>query len=212
MKEWSELSFWNDGYAETKAAVTEGQHQPSERFWFRAMELCPYEQTRVCIVGQDPYPTPGLASGLAFSVPRSYSGTLPGSLRNIFHELISDIHCRFPSSGDLTPWARQGVLLWNTCLTVAPGRPGSHHDMGWEKLTQEVLEKLNEKEGMVFVLWGKKAQENLPTVLPSLEEKKNHVILSSHPSDLSARRGFFGSRPFSTINGFLKQPIEWSLP
>jgi uracil-DNA glycosylase len=166
------------------------------------------ERTRVVILGQDPYPTPGHANGYAFSVGPKVN-PLPRSLKNIFAELVSDLGCRYPSNGDLTPWAKQGVLLLNTCLTTKPFQPGAHRKLGWQELTKQVLTELSENtEGRVFILWGRDAQQYEHLI----DQKKHLVIKSVHPSPLSAHHGFFGSRPFTKTNAYLKAPINWELP
>ncbi len=177
---------------------------------FNAFKHTPFEKVRVVIIGQDPYHGPGQAHGLSFSVP---SGTaLPPSLRNIFKELASDLDLPMPGSGDLTPWANQGVLLLNAILTVEMAQAGAHQNRGWELFTDAAIAALNtEKTGLVFVLWGSYAQKKGALIDPS-----RHLILqSAHPSPLSAHRGFFGSRPFSAINAHLlrqgQTPIEWAL-
>lgn len=170
----------------------------------------PLTDVRVLIVGQDPYPTPGYAVGLAFSVAPEVK-QIPASLRNIFSELVNDLSVPLPASGDLAPWAGQGVLLLNRVLTVAPGAPGSHGGYGWESLTLAIVRELVcASPGFVSLLWGKSAGE-----LAS-ELGDNPVLRSPHPSPLSAYRGFFGSAPFSWANAELirigREPVEWSLP
>lgn len=168
---------------------------------FRALSL-PRDSVRVVIVGQDPYPTPGHAHGLAFSV-RPEVRPLPKSLQNIFRELQSDLG-GMPTNGDLTPWVNQGVLLLNRVLTVRSGQPGSHRGRGWETFTQALLEAT---QPVVAVLWGNDAQTARPFF------PKAAVIATAHPSPLSAHRGFLGSRPFSRINTLLlangEQEIAW---
>ena len=163
------------------------------------------------ITGQDPYPTPGHAVGLSFSVAADVR-PLPRSLQNIFKELASDLEVGLPSNGDLTPWAEQGVLLLNRVLTVGAGEPGSHRGIGWESFTEAAIRGLVERieEPLVAILWGKDAQ-SLTEMLGDVP-----IIESAHPSPLSADRGFFGSRPFSQANEFLDdlggEPISWALP
>lgn len=220
MNSWSELKWWN---SETRQRVEKSlgftdyirsiqcNFQPRQDNVYRALKETPFHEVKCVIVGQDPYPTPGHATGLAFSVPPEIK-TLPPTLKNIFKEYTSDLHCPWPKNGDLTDWARRGVLLWNSVLTVAPGAPGSHRGLGWEELTDEVLGSLDHhREGLVFILWGRESQKHLPKILPSVENKRHSVILSAHPSPLSARTGFFNSRPFSTCNSRLKHPIDWRL-
>ena len=170
----------------------------------------PLADVRVLIVGQDPYPTPGHAVGLAFSVAREVS-PVPASLRNIFAELVDDVGAAWPANGDLSPWVAQGVLLLNRVLTVRSGVPGSHRGKGWERVTEAAIRALVRRGGvLVAVLWGRDAQ-NLAPLLGSTP-----VIASAHPSPMSARNGFFGSRPFSRVNEALRHlgsaPVDWALP
>jgi uracil-DNA glycosylase len=175
-----------------------------------AFELTPFDEARVLILGQDPYHDEGQAHGLAFSV--SPGVRPPPSLVNLFKELHADLGCPIPRSGSLIPWARQGVLLLNTVLTVRAHAPGSHKGRGWETFTDAVLRALAERsEPMVFVLWGGFAQKKARL----LDTGRHTVLSSAHPSPLSARNGFFGSRPYSAVNRALEargqQPIDWSL-
>lgn len=181
---------------------------PSPNAVMRALAI-PLPEVRVLILGQDPYPTPGHAVGLAFSVAPDVS-PVPASLRNVFAELSADIAARTPHSGDLTRWCDQGVLLLNRVLTVAPGAAGSHRGRGWEGITLAVVRELvRVSPGFVAVLWGKPAAEL------SKDLGDAPVLHSAHPSPLSAYRGFFGSRPFSWANRELvrleRDPIDWSL-
>lgn len=184
---------------------------PEDANVFNALRLTPVSKVRVVILGQDPYPTRGHAHGLAFSVQPEVK-PLPASLRNIFKELISDLNVPQPTTGSLIPWAKQGVLLLNTVLTVREGQANSHQKQGWETLTDAIIGKLSEKcERVIFVLWGKPAQKK-----ESLIDLNKHACLkSAHPSPLAAHSGFFGSRPFSNINSLLQQwqlpPIDWRL-
>lgn len=177
---------------------------------FNAFELTPYSQVKVVILGQDPYHGPHQANGLSFSVE---AGTVfPPSLRNIFTELVDDIHCPYPQSGDLSAWAKQGVLMLNTTLTVREGSPMSHVGMGWELFTDSVLKVLNEKSTpVVFILWGKHARSKSKLI----DKSRHFIIESAHPSPLSAYRGFFGSKPFSKANEFLAskgiETVKWNL-
>jgi uracil-DNA glycosylase len=170
----------------------------------------PFQDVKVVILGQDPYPTPGDAVGLAFSVAKDHQ--IPRSLNNIFTELVSDIGCEKPQSGDLSPWATQGVMLLNRVLSVESGQAGSHRGNGWEDVTEQALRALNSRENtpLVAVLWGNDAISAKRYLTGAL------IIESPHPSPLSASRGFFGSRPFSRVNDELKQlgyaPINWALP
>jgi uracil-DNA glycosylase len=178
---------------------------------FSALELTPFDRVSVLIVGQDPYHDDGQAHGLAFSVQPGVRP--PPSLVNIFKELRDDLGCRVPNNGYLVPWAEQGVLLLNTVLTVRAHSPASHKGKGWEKFTDAVIRKVGEKpDRVVFVLWGAHAQKKRPLI-----EGDQHVTVeSAHPSPLSAKNGFFGSRPFSKINAALraagKPEIDWQLP
>jgi uracil-DNA glycosylase len=172
----------------------------------------PFDRVRVLIVGQDPYPTPGHAVGLSFSVAPDVR-PLPRSLENIFKEYASDLGFPAPSSGDLTPWAQRGVLMLNRVLTVQPGNAASHRGKGWEAVTECAIRALvNRGQPMVAILWGRDAA----TLTPMLTGKDCVSIESPHPSPLSASRGFFGSRPFSRANDLLAQmgaePIDWRLP
>lgn len=177
---------------------------------FRALDLTPFDQVKVVILGQDPYHGPGQAQGLCFSVPASVAW--PPSLQNIFTELVADTGVPEPTSGDLTAWARQGVLLLNATLTVEQAKAGAHQGKGWERFTDVIVKLINdEKENVVFILWGKYAQEKGGMI----DEVKHKVLRAPHPSPLSAYQGFFGSRPFSQANEYLlatfQQPIDWRL-
>jgi uracil-DNA glycosylase len=170
----------------------------------------PLADVRVLVVGQDPYPTPGHPVGLSFSVAPTVR-PLPRSLQNIFRELVADLGVTPPTSGDLSPWAERGVLMLNRCLTVEPGRPGSHRGKGWEEVTSQAIRALAARdEPLVAILWGRDAQ----TLEPMLTDVP--LVKSAHPSPMSADRGFFGSRPFSRVNRLLEElggdPIDWSLP
>lgn len=182
---------------------------PAGEHVLRAFTI-PLDEVRVLVVGQDPYPTPGHAIGLSFAVAPDVR-PLPRSLVNIHRELVDDLAVPAPSTGDLTPWAQQGVMLLNRCLTVRPGAPDSHRGKGWEAVTDRAIEVLAARGGpLVAILWGRKARNLAPALgdVPRVE--------SAHPSPLSARHGFFGSRPFSAANDLLAQqgadPIDWRLP
>lgn len=183
---------------------------PDEKHIFKAFELTPFNKVKVVILGQDPYHGPQQAHGLSFSVRKGIK--IPPSLINIFKELKNDTSIDFPSHGCLESWTKQGVLLLNAVLTVENGRAGSHHNKGWEKFTDKVIEVLNtEKENLVFILWGDAAQKKAVRVDP-----KKHLLLKSvHPSPLSCYRGFLGSKPFSQTNVYLEahgiQTINWNL-
>jgi uracil-DNA glycosylase len=178
---------------------------------FNALQLTPLGDVRVVILGQDPYHGRGQAMGLCFSVPAGV--TPPPSLRNIFMELGTDLDLPQPRNGDLTPWATRGVLLLNSVLTVAPGSPASHAGKGWERFTDRVIAELSvRREGIVFVLWGRYAQQKGAVV----DTARHHVLTAAHPSPYSAANGFFGCRHFSRANAFLEadgsEPVDWRLP
>lgn len=191
-----------------RAELTAGRsYLPAGKDVLRAFTL-PLADVRVLIVGQDPYPTPGHAVGLSFSVAPDVR-PLPASLRNMYAELESDLGVTPPPNGDLTRWFDQGVLLLNRVLTVAPGVPQSHKGKGWERVTQRAIEVLVARGGpLVAVLWGRDAQ----TLIPMLGDVP--VVASAHPSPLSARSGFFGSKPYSRVNALLVElgaaPIRWA--
>lgn len=185
---------------------------PEKPLWFNALNSTAFDKVNVVILGQDPYPTAGHAHGLSFSVTQDVK-PLPRSLQNINKELLEDLAIDNSHTGHLQAWANQGVLLLNTVLTVKEGNAGAHQNKGWESFTQTIIEALNtQRENLVFVLWGKQAQKHEPSI-----DADRHLILASpHPSPLSARRGFFGSKPFSQINTHLKskgkKTINWQLP
>lgn len=171
----------------------------------------PFEQVGVLLVGQDPYPTPGHPIGFCFSVAPDVR-PLPGSLRNIFREYGDDLGHPQPSTGDLTPWAEQGVLLLNRVLTVRPGAPASHRGRGWEAVTEQAIRALVARDRpLVAILWGSDARSLRPVLGDGVG-----IVESPHPSPLSAARGFFGSRPFSRANALLEErgaaPVDWRLP
>lgn len=183
---------------------------PSHENLFNALILTPLEQVKVVILGQDPYHGPGQAHGLSFSVPPGVS--LPPSLKNIFKELEGDLKITPPQTGYLEKWAQQGVLLLNSVLSVEAHKAGSHQKKGWEQFTDKIIQIVNEKNsGVVFILWGAYAQKKAQFV-----DRSKHLILESvHPSPLSSHRGFFGSKPFSQTNVWLKKnnktAIDWSI-
>ena len=178
--------------------------------FFAAFNETPFDNVKVVIIGQDPYHGPGQAHGLCFSV---LPGTpLPPSLKNIYKELESDLGIPPAQTGYLMPWARQGVLLLNATLSVRAGQAGSHQNKGWEEFTDAVIDQINQKkEHVAFLLWGSYAQKKGKNI----DRSKHYVIQAPHPSPLSAHRGFFGSKPFSKINHYLRekglQEIDWSL-
>lgn len=189
---------------------------PPEAEVFKALWKTPYPKVKVVIVGQDPYHGPGQANGLCFSV--SPGTPFPPSLQNIFKEMHDDLNVPYPTSGDLTPWAEQGVLLLNATLTVEQKQPLSHHGRGWEQLTDAIIEALCERQQpVVFILWGANAFKKCESIRSKCKGGKHHPILTTaHPSPLSAYRGFFGCRHFSKTNELLEQmgqkPIDWRLP
>jgi uracil-DNA glycosylase len=185
------------------------RYLPAGNHVLRAFQQ-PMSDVRVLIVGQDPYPTPGHAVGLCFSVDPDVR-PLPKSLVNIYREMVSDLGVDPPTTGDLSPWSRHGILLLNRVLTVCPGTPGSHRGRGWETITEHAIKALVARGGpLVAILWGRDAQ----TLKPMLGSTP--YIQSAHPSPLSASRGFFGSRPFSRANALLAEqgadPVDWRLP
>ncbi len=183
---------------------------PSKSDRFNAFNKTPFEKVKVVILGQDPYHGPNQAHGLSFSVRQAQP--LPPSLKNIYRELVSDMGCKMPKGGDLTSWAEQGVFLLNTVLSVRASQAGSHQQKGWETFTDATITLLSEeKEHLVFILWGRPAQSK-----ECLIDAGKHLILKApHPSPLSAYRGFFGSKPFSRTNDYLRAngitPIDWCL-
>ncbi len=180
--------------------------------WFNALNSTPFDKVKVVILGQDPYPTPGHAHGLCFSVQPGVS-PLPKSLLNINQELYDDLGVDNRHSGYLQPWTEQGVLLLNAVLTVEAGKSNAHQNRGWEAFTDAIVDEINrDTEHTVFILWGAYAQKKGRMI----DRNRHFVIESPHPSPLSAYRGFFGSRPFSRCNAYLqangKTPINWQLP
>jgi len=178
---------------------------------FNAFNLTPFDQVKVVILGQDPYHGPNQAHGLCFSVMPSVP--LPPSLQNIYKELKNDLNITPVKHGCLESWAKQGVLLLNTVLTVEQGKAGSHHNKGWEQFTDEVIKQLNaRKKPIIFVLWGRQAANKSKLI----DKERHHILQSAHPSPLSAYQGFFGNKHFSTINKILVsdglEPINWQLP
>lgn len=187
---------------------------PPEELVFNAFYKTPFSGVKVVIVGQDPYHGPGQAHGLSFSVPKGVAP--PPSLQNIFKELQSDLNLEIPTHGCLTHWSEQGVMLLNATLTVRNSEAMSHHNKGWERFTDAVIRKLYErKEPVIFVLWGKNAQEKCRFLSEINKDNKHSLLTAPHPSPFSARTGFFGCRHFSKINEILtargESPIDWSL-
>ena len=182
---------------------------PNEKDLFRALDLTPYENVKVVILGQDPYHEENQACGLSFSVPKGVK--IPPSLRNIYLELNQDLGIEIPNHGDLTNWAKEGVLLLNAVMTVEKGHAQSHHHLGWQTFTDRIISKVNEKTTpVVFILLGNDAKSKINLINQNI----HHVITSAHPSPLSSYRGFFGSRIFSKTNQFLIEhritPINWN--
>ena len=188
-----------------------GRIYPPEDEVFSALQLTPYTDVKVLLLGQDPYIGEGQAHGLCFSVRPQVA--IPPSLRNIFRELKDDMGCKIPNNGYLVTWAEQGILMLNTVLTVRAGEAFSHKGRGWETFTDAVIQKVNEKTTpVIFVLWGKPAQKKIPFI----DTSRHAVVTGAHPSPLAAKSGFFGSRPFSKINGLLRDAgeaeIDWQIP
>ncbi len=186
-----------------------GFYPPADRV-FNALATTPLDHVRVVILGQDPYHGAGQAMGLCFSVPAGVAH--PPSLRNIFQELHADLGVPVPQTGDLTPWAERGVLLLNAVLTVSPGKPASHAGRGWERFTDRVIAELSaRRSGVVFLLWGRYAQQKGAVV----DTDRHHVLQAAHPSPYSAANGFFGCRHFSRANALLEasgsDPVDWRL-
>lgn len=184
---------------------------PSKKDWFYALQLTPLETVKVVILGQDPYHQPNQAHGLAFSVP--YGVAIPPSLRNIYKALEYDLAIAQANHGCLTAWAKQGVLLLNTVLTVSAGAANSHKNQGWESITENIITIINEqRQDVVFLLWGKEAQKHAKRI----DITRHKILQAPHPSPLSAHRGFFTCRHFSQCNTYLSeqgaQAIDWSLP
>lgn len=206
--EWAELPFFTEDWPQVAAAIANDSRRilPPAKIRFAALERCQPTATRAVILGQDPYPTPGHANGLAFSV--TVGTALPKSLRNIFRELDNDIG-HSPATGDLSGWADAGVLLLNTSLTVPEGDAGGHLHLGWDALAAQVLQRLSDSP-RAFILWGKHAEG----YAGHIRGRQHLIIKSAHPSPLSAHRGFFGSRPFSRVNSWLEMhghaPIPWA--
>ncbi|GHO44868.1 uracil-DNA glycosylase [Ktedonospora formicarum] len=189
------------------------QHEvfPPEQDVFSALKLTPYEKVNVLLLGQDPYHDNNQAHGLCFSVRPGIKP--PPSLVNMYKELRSDVDFRIPNNGYLVPWAEQGILMLNAVLTVRAHSPNSHKNQGWEKFTDAVIKRVNAKDDpVVFVLWGGYAQKKKALI----DTTKHRIVAMAHPSPLSARNGFFGSKPFSTINAALRESgkpeIDWQLP
>jgi uracil-DNA glycosylase len=196
-------------FIEYESAHNKTIYPPKDQI-FNAFDLSSFENTKVIILGQDPYHNEGQAHGLSFSVPEGVS--IPPSLRNIYQELLSDLDITPSQSGNLTHWASQGVLLLNSVLTVEKNSPGSHAKSGWVDFTDTVIDILNDKkQNLVFLLWGAYAQKKAELI----DQNKHLVLTAAHPSPFSAHKGFFGCKHFSQTNDYLKmhnqQPIDWTL-
>jgi uracil-DNA glycosylase len=201
-------------FIESEYAMSTAPIYPPKDLIFNAFSRTPFEKVKVVIMGQDPYHGAGQAHGLSFSVPHGTKA--PPSLQNIFKELEADLGCPKPSHGCLLSWADQGVLLLNATLTVREGDPMSHHGRGWEKFTDAVIRTLaEEKEYVIFVLWGKSAQDKCRFLQGDVQLNRHSILTAAHPSPLSAHNGFLGCRHFSMINDLLEKrgekPIDWSL-
>ena len=213
---WDKLladEFGKDYYQNLRKKLAEEYRTrtvyPAMENIFNALKYTSYEDVKVLILGQDPYHGPGQAHGLCFSVQK---GVQPPSLKNMFKELESDLGIVAPSHGCLTDWAKQGILLLNTVLTVREGEPNSHKNLGWTIFTDRIIELLNDREEpVIFVLWGRNAIDKLPLITNS----RHYVLTAAHPSPLSASRGFLGCKHYSKINEILrsmgKQPIDWKI-
>ena len=204
---WADLAFFRTRWPAIRDRLAGIDFLPGPDAVFRALQLTAPDQVRVVILGQDPYPTPGHADGLAFSVTPETA--LPRSLNNIFKEMQDDLQL-VPANGDLGHWARQGVLLLNSSLSVPPGAAGAHAKWGWDQLARQAVESAQRHGPLAFILWGNHAQK----ALSGLARPDDLLIETAHPSPLSARRGFFGSRPFSRVNDWLRArgaaPIDWA--
>lgn len=217
MKEWKELFELEEKkeYYQKLMQFLDEEYKtktiyPPREDLFTCFEVCPYQDVKVVILGQDPYHRPQQAHGLCFSVRKGVK--IPPSLKNMYKELKSDMDIDMPSHGYLIDWAKQGVFMMNAVLTVQEGKAGSHQKKGWEIFTDKVMEALNEhEEGIVFLLWGNWAQKKAKFIT----NPQHKILMSAHPSPLSAYQGFFGSKPFSKTNALLKEmgrtPINWKV-
>lgn len=215
--DWDEVLkvIWNSEGFKKFYHIIENEYNtktiyPPKDHIFNALKLTPYKNVKVVIVGQDPYHGEGEAMGLSFSVNKDIK--IPPSLQNIYKELKDDLNIPIHQDGDLTKWAKEGVLLLNAVLTVEKDKPASHRNLGWEPLTDYIIKELNQKdEPVVFILWGNFAKEKAKYIT----NPNHYIITSPHPSPFSARSGFFGSKPFSKTNNYLIKknikPIDWDL-
>lgn len=209
LQEEFEKPYFTELTGFVKKEYTTGRIYPPGPDIFRAFELCPFDSVKVVILGQDPYHGPGQANGLCFSVNDGIQ--LPPSLQNIYKEISSDLGVPAPTRGNLDNWARQGVLLLNATLTVRANQAGSHQRRGWEPFTDAVIKAISDRrEHIVFLLWGKYAQEKGKVI----DRTRHHVLTAPHPSPLSSYQGFFGCRHFSKTNQYLESigatPIDWT--
>ncbi len=209
-----EKEFRAPYFAQLKSFLVEEKKNnlvfPPGSLIFNAFNLTPFPKVKVVLMGQDPYHNPGQAHGLCFSVPQG--APLPKSLINIFKELHDDIGCPVPQSGNLEKWAKQGVLLLNTILTVRAHQPSSHREQGWETFTDAVIREISSrKENVVFILWGAYAANKIPLI----DTRRHHILQAAHPSPFSAHKGFYGCSHFSKTNQLLNQAelteIDWTL-
>ncbi|MEE2862224.1 MAG: uracil-DNA glycosylase [Paracoccus sp. (in: a-proteobacteria)] len=204
---WAHLPFFQNDWPAIRVRLADSAFLPGPDRVFAALKATTPEAVRVVILGQDPYPTPGHANGLAFSV--TPETPLPRSLKNIFRELQDDVGAA-PPTGDLSNWARQGVLLLNSALSVTPGNAGAHAGWGWSNLARDAVAEVQRHHPLAFLMWGNHAKKTLA----GLPRPQDMVVATAHPSPLSARRGFFGSRPFSRINAWLESqgqpPVDWT--
>lgn len=203
------MAYWQELQAYVEAERSEHKVYPAPDDVFAALHLTAYADVRVVLLGQDPYHGPGQAHGLSFSV--RHGVTVPPSLRNVYKELETDIGIAHPGHGNLESWARNGVLLLNSVLTVRAHEAGSHRKQGWETLTDRIIQVVSDKaEPVVFILWGNFARSKTRLIAGH-----HHIIESPHPSPLSASRGFFGTKPFSRTNAALasagRRSVDWSL-
>ncbi len=208
LKDEFEQDYFKNLAEKVRQSYLEGHVFPPPKFVFNAFNLCPFDSVKVVIIGQDPYHGAGQAHGLCFSVQDGVA--IPPSLKNIYKEIKNDLGKDVPPSGNLERWARQGVLLLNANLTVQAGNAGSHQGWGWEEFTDAAIKKVSEeKEGVVFLLWGRFAQNKSALI----DESKHLILKAPHPSPLSAHNGWFGSGHFSKTNEYLeslgKEPIDW---
>jgi len=210
LKEEFDKDYFRELTSFVKQEYSKYQCLPKGKEIFNAFHYTPFDEVKVVIIGQDPYPTPGHAHGLCFSV-QEHVKPFPASLKNIFREIQTDLGKEIPENGSLIRWAKQGVLLLNAVLTVRAGQPRSHQGKGWEKFTNSVIQKLSaEKENLVFLLWGGDAKKKIPLI----DQSKHLILTSGHPSPLSANKGYwFGNKHFSKTNNFLrekgKNEINW---